>query len=451
MLVDARRFVDVVRPALGRIVVGVVRQEAVDDRALRADEARVGEADRQARHERQVVAPERHTRRLAHPRREVRARPVVGRGARHRRVVDDEADTGEPCQEFVQLRAHVGFVLVGQGADVAGNGAAFGDAVGLHPGIDHRRHEGHPGHRLQRRGPVDVGPFQLGGDPVDVRGGDRLGDAVELRQSGDQFVIDVSLRLVSGDPADDLLRLVDGVVGPPRLRGVPAAPLHRDDDLQTALLAGADQIGELAIRRLDERPAPLVKAEIGGQALGMMLGQPAEAPCAARLFVRSSGEDHVAAQFDPGAFEEDQRHRLGGDGRLHVVRATPVDAPVVDLGPERRVIPGGLVLDRDDIGVREEEEARRTGAPRQSGDQVTPVRSRFQDVGGDPVRRQLIAQDDRGGGLVPGRHHAGIDRWYAHECLTERDDLLARGLDGGQEFLPCRHAHSFLRCIHPVA
>ncbi len=236
---------------------------------------------------------------------------------------------------------------------------------------------------------------------------------------------------------------VDRVVRPPGLRGVVAAPLDGDHDFEPSLLARADQIGHAAIGGVDERAAPLVDAIIGAEQVAVVFRQPLETVGPTRLLIGPGGEDDIAPQLDPGALEQDERHRLGGDGVLHVVRAAPVDAPLVNLSTEGWVGPGPFVLDRHHIGVRQEKQARRARAAAQRRDVVAAIRRGQEDVAVDAVCGELVAQQLGGGKFVAGRHDPGADGGDTDECLAEVDDLLAGRLDRGEQVVAC--GHSFLR------
>ena len=81
------------------------------------------------------------------------------------------------------------------------------------------------------------------------------------------------------------------------------------------------------------------------------------------------------------------------------------------------------------VGVREEREPRPGPVARNARDEIRPVRDFGVELDLDPVLLEVLAEQIRGQGLVPGR----VDRVEANQLPEEIDRLLTQR-DGGQGY-----------------
>ena len=217
-----------------------------------------------------------------------------------------------------------------------------------------------------------------------------------------------------------------------------ALSLDLDLDLEAPLLAEVHDICQVAcgVCRL---AAAFVDGVGSGDLFRVIIGEPADTVSSAVLLVGGEREQEVFLQFHGVAEEDATRHELCGEKGLAVGRPATVDPAVGNGGAEGRVGPLRLVLDRHDIEVRHEHEAGSAGAPLQAGDDVAPARCRLDSLAVHSLRSQPVADVFADRGLVAGRHEPGVDGRDADKVLLQADDVVARGIDLGKQFIESRH------------
>ena len=99
---------------------------------------------------------------------------IGGRRVRHGRVLDINIDV-EARQDVLQFFLDEAVILTRQRAHVTHYRCAIGNAVRLHPGLQHRRCHGHPRGCFQQRTQRSV--LETVGNAVDVLRGGRLLDS----------------------------------------------------------------------------------------------------------------------------------------------------------------------------------------------------------------------------------------------------------------------------------
>ena len=75
------------------------------------------------------------------------------------------------------------------------------------------------------------------------------------------------------------------------------------------------------------------------------------------------------------------------------------------------------------------------------GDQVPPIRRRFQYFRPDAVLRQEIAGQLANRRLVPRRHESRVHRRDAYQRLLQRDDVVLRGVNLGKQLSELQRSH----------
>ena len=176
------------------------------------------------------------------------------------------------------------------------------------------------------------------------------------------------------DPDEHVAHVGDGVdaeVGPGAVRR-PALRLDLEAD-------------EALVR---ERQAHLGGLRDDGCVGAVALGDPRGAD-AGDLLVGDRRDDHVPAQPRPGGLGAREHDR--GQAGLHVVRAAPVQPPVLDGRLERPLHAGHA----DRVHVRVEEERLAAAGAARDADRV------------EPARRELLDLDLEAGVLQPPRDEAG--------------------------------------------
>ena len=192
---------------------------------------------------------------------------------------------------------------------------------------------------------------------VEQRGGELVGEPDALHEPAPGLV-DVSGRLVLGQPPDDLGRLHQRVVGPQRLRSVSGGAAHGEGAPEGALLPGDDGQSDPAVRTLHREPARLGHEVVAAHLVGEMLGQPLGSVGAQRLLVRHAEEHEVAAGAEPGAGQMAEGHCHRRGEVQHVDGAAAPDLAVDQLAAER-VVPPVVGVGGDDVGVPEQRQRRR--------------------------------------------------------------------------------------------
>ena len=163
------------------------------------------------------------------------------------------------------------------------------------------------------------------------------------------------------------------------------------------------------------------------------------APPPAGLLVADEGEHDLAVPGVAELRQGDQCEHQGGHARLHVAGAAPVDAPVLQIRPQRRVRPPGLT-DWEGVEVAVEHEpaaGARTPDPRDEIDRRRPADHAAML---DPVRGVEHGLDrfDNGGGIA--RRISAVD---PHQRPAQLDERLVPRFDAcGETRLRSRRIQS---------
>ena len=151
----------------------------------------------------------------------------------------------------------------------------------------------------------------------------------------------------------------------------------------------------------------------------MLLTEPPE-PVASSPPTSSSAidDEQVTRERDPLTHEGGERDRSGSYLVLHVERAATPDLPVDEIPRPRVAIPLRGIREHR---IRVAEERQRRPVPAlDPGDEICPLRHSRVELGLDPVRPEVVAQQLGRLGLVPRR----VDRVEPEERLEERGDLV---------------------------
>ena len=315
---------------------------------------------------------------------------------------------------------------MGQGAHVAGQANGLGDAVGLDAAPDHGGGHRHAGKGAQNRSEPRVFRLRVGNDLVDV-----LRRRLILDGEGGQVIEQagggVPLRFVLFDALDYLGQPVQSVGPLPGSRRVGAGPLDIYLDLQAALLAHAQDVGQRS-RRLDGRAAALVDRQGRGQLFRMFLSHPAKPVPAAVLLIGAGDQYQAVLELNAVALEHAHGHQLAGQQRLAVVGAPAVDPAIGDGGAEGGEPPLLLFFHRHHVQMGHEKQACVFRASFQTRDQVAPSGGRLQYLRADAVLGQPVPGVFRHRRLVAGGHDSRIHRWDPDQRLLQRQDLVLGGI-----------------------
>ena len=143
------------------------------------------------------------------------------------------------------------------------------------------------------------------------------------------------------------------------------------------------------------------------------------APPSARLLVADESEHQLTAPRIAELRQGDEREHQGRHARLHVAGAAPVDAPVLQVRPQRGVRPSGLA-DRKGVEVAVEHEAAtgaRPASPRDEIDRRHPADHAAMLDAGRGVEHGLD-HFDKGGGIA--RRIGAVDPHQRPAQLDER-------------------------------
>ena len=156
------------------------------------------------------------------------------------------------------------------------------------------------------------------------------------------------------------------------------------------------------------------------------------APPPARLLVADEREHDLAAPGIAELRQGDEREHQGGHARLHVAGAAPVDAPVLQIRPQRRVRPPGLA-DRKGVEVAVEHEpsaGTRPSCPRDEIDGRRPADHAAMLDAAHGVEHRLD-RFDNGGGIArridavdPRRRPEQIDECAGPRLHARRETRL---------------------------
>ena len=127
-------------------------------------------------------------------------------------------------------------------------------------------------------------------------------------------------------------------------------------NLEAALFADAENVGEGA-GGLDGGAAALVDGERGGQLVGVVVGEPAEAVASAVLLVGAGGQDQAVPEGMLLRLMRPHGHDLGGQQSLAVGRAAPVYAAIVRSVALKGERPLLFLLHGHHVGVGHEHES----------------------------------------------------------------------------------------------
>ena len=141
-------------------------------------------------------------------------------------------------------------------------------------------------------------------------------------------------------------------------------------------------------------------------------------PDARELLVGDRGEDHVAGESQvarPG-----RRDHARGEAPLHVVGASPVQAPAVESRRERRLHPG----DSDGVRVGVEHERPAATRPTRDRDDVRPARDGLHQRRRETCAIAPLGDEARDGRLPRAAgYDAGIDRLDRDQACRELSDV----------------------------
>ena len=212
---------------------------------------------------------------------------------------------------------------------------------------------------------------------------------------------------------------IDRVPPEVHVRRVVRNPRRLELDPDIALLADTDRARRAGIgveRRVAHR-----LLDVREQVL--------RAPPPAGLLVADEREHQLPAPGIAELRQGDEREHQGRHARLHVAGAAPVDAPVLQVRPERVVLPPGLA-DRKGIEVAVEHEpaaGTRPSCPRDEVDGRRPADHAAMLDAGRGVEHGLD-RFDHGGGIA--RRIGAVD---PHQRPTQLDERLETRLDARRE------------------
>ena len=297
-------------------------------------------------------------------------------------------------------------------------------------------------HRRRHRGPGERGHhvLQLGvkgtrrrqGRGQVVAGGVRVTEQ-HLQHLVDERVLD-RCGQAAADAGDQLAQVRDRVVAQRRQAAVAGLAHRGDPGRVRALLADSDADQGAAVGELEPLAAALVDAHVGPD-VGAGLEEPVHPDLGHAVLLVGDGEEPQVPPRPPARADQLlEGDRSRGHLALHVERAAaPQVAVVGEHALERRVGPVADV-DRHDVGVADERQARRTRLrARDPGDEVRPVLvalARHQlalDAGVAEVLGQ-VPGDQR---LVAGVHAERVAGVQPDEVAGEVDDLLVERIHGG--------------------
>ena len=208
---------------------------------------------------------------------------------------------------------------------------------------------------------------------------------------------------------------VNGVPPEVHVRRVVRDSRRLELDPDVALLADANHARRAGVG-VEHRVAHRL-LDVGEQVL--------RAPPPAGLLVADEGEHQLAAPGIAELRQSDECEHQGGHPRLHVAGAAPVDAPILQIRPQRRVRPPGLA-DWEGVEVAVEHEpaaGARTPGPRDEIDRRRPA----DHAAVLDARRGVehgLDRFDNGGGIA--RRIRAVD---PHQRPTQVDEFLDPRLD----------------------
>ena len=188
------------------------------------------------------------------------------------------------------------------------------------------------------------------------------------------------------------------------------------------LLRGRAKV-EDAPTQLDALAPALVDRIVGADRVRVLLAEPRQAEPLADLLVGGRDEDQVSRGLEPLAREGRDRDRARSNLALHIERPAAPDLAVAQLARPRTDLPLGRIR-QNGVGVREEEQARATAAPRQPRDEIRALGHLRVELALDAVLGEVVAQQLRRDRLVAGR----VDGVELNQLPQELDNLGAEPL-----------------------
>src|SRR5262249_11529396 len=162
---------------------------------------------------------------------------------------------------------------------------------------------------------------------------------------------------------------------------------------------------------------------------------------------------HVPLRLAPRGDEAFDRHDVTRDTALHVGRATPVDAAILDLGRPGVVAPSFSAADRDDVGMSVQEQRAPSARALQDRNDVRPslvasvdrylwgmflqlLPVRFPHVDVEAELLHVVGKKLLDPGFVPG------DAGDGNHVLEKGDGLLPTGIDLLENLFAGARTHS---------
>ena len=249
--------------------------------------------------------------------------------------------------------------------------------------------------------------------------------------------VDLCFGTVGVDPAHDLGRLHEGVVGEQRRRAVAGGAPHPKRRPVRALLADDDR--ELDPRRRgDGDAARLGDDVVGGHGVGLVLDQPL-GPGLAEVLLVGHGEEHEVAGGPEAVLGQVAGGDRHGRGEVEHVYGAPTPYLAVDeLAAERVSLPP-IGVGRHHVGVAHQHHAGRVGiSPPDAADQARPTGYR------------LVALEVDARPLEIGRQQVGVARLLARVRGTVVDarvpnQVLEEVCDFAGDVVHRRRAYAYHR------
>ena len=218
--------------------------------------------------------------------------------------------------------------------------------------LDHR---GREREREQRRDEVGEPPVDLSCTRERLMDGRRL--AEHRLEKHLRLGNECRLRLEARERFDVARGLDERVVRNPGHRGVPAPPVHAEEERSRHLLRGRAQVHGTSAEN-DPLAAALVDRVVAADCLGMLVDEPAQtvALSLADLLVRCRDEEQVAGGPEAVPLQRCERDSGRGDVPLHVESAASPDLAVDDVTGPGVALPLGWIREH---GVRVTEEGER--------------------------------------------------------------------------------------------